>query len=173
MLINQNQISPDTMSCSHLRGPALCLRSWLHSCTKLSHPCRLTQAPAGSPDSSAGCWCRGVYLTSAGEPCPPRARWTLQQDRWYRRELLTLQPPLITAGPRSAGYVGELQTHLLCNAFFSFFFLTPPQDLLQQNWSGTFHFLASALLPSMKRVMIRLASNWKRWGFRTHPALKS
>lgn len=120
MLINQNQISPDTMSCAHLRGHALCLRSWLHSYTKLSHPCRLTQASAGSPDSSTGCWCQGVYLTNAGQPCPPRARWTLQQDRWYRRELWTLQPPPITAGPRSAGYVGELQTHLLCNAFFLF-----------------------------------------------------
>lgn len=48
-----------------------------------------------------------------------------------------------------------------CVMLFSFF-LTPPQDLPQQNWSGTFHFLASALLPSMKRVIIRLASNWKR-----------
>lgn len=80
-----------------------------------------------------------------------RESWTLQQDRWYRREIWALHPPPITAGLRSAEYVGELQTHLLCNAFF---FFPPPQDLPQQNWSGNVSFsnaeLASALLPSMK-----------------------
>lgn len=137
----------------HLRGNLFFLHSWLHSCTKLSHLCRLTQAFGRSPDSSTGCWCQ----TTTGQQC--RESQTLRQDRWYRRGIWALQPPPFTAGPHSAGYVGELQTHLLCNTFFP----PPPTrsaatELVRDLWSANAD-LASSLLPWMKKVIITLAVN--------------
>lgn len=77
-------------------------------------------------------------------------RAKLRQDRCYRREIWALQPPPTTAAPHSAGYVGELQTHLLCNTFF---FPSPTRSAATELVRD---ISSSSLLPWMKRVSI----NW-------------
>lgn len=166
MLINQNQISPDAMSCNTWEDR---LSAFVLGCI----PTQSCHTPAGwhrrLPDlliARQGVGVRAcTWQTQGNRVCRERAELCSRTDGTGENSehfSLLLSPPDLAALAMWENYKPTC-----CVMLFSFF-LPPPQDLLQ-----TFHVLASALLPSMKRVIIRLASNWKRWGFRTHPALKS
>lgn len=133
----------------HLRGNLFFLRSWLHSCTKLSHLCRLTQAPGGSPDSSAGCWCQGVSLTATGQQCPPREPNCGRTDATGEKsEHFSLLLPLLLL---TALDMWENYKPTCCVILF--FFPSPTRSAATELVRD---ISSSSLLPWMKRVSI----NW-------------
>lgn len=144
-------MTPGTTS-GHLRGNLFFLHSWLHSCTKLSHRCRLAQASGGSPDSSTGCWCQGVCLTTAGETMSAeRARLCCRTEKCEHFSLLL---PLLVLS--ALDMWENYKTHLLCNTFVP----SPTRSAATESVrdvSSSNVDLASSLLPWMKRAVITLA----------------
>lgn len=126
-----------------MRGNLFFLHSWLHSCAKLSHLCRLTQASRGSPDSSQGAGARPKLcsrIDATGE----------------KSEHLSL--PLSPLG-LTALDMWENYKPISC-VMLSFFL--PHKICCNRICQGQFIFscaLASSLLPWMKSVIIRLAVN--------------